>query len=164
MRISASFQHYCLLVSLIFVAINTSAAQVTASQVAVPEVFDIATDPDFFPYRQPLVDFFKTQRVQKINNICILGERYADGTRSAWIIWHEGGKMILWDGNNEPMSASRRILDLVHDVVPHTADIKGSTYLVTRSWVRQLKMRCEKFGTKVKIKKSELASAKEKTE
>ena len=157
MRISTFFPYYCLLGALIFVSINTSIAQVTAAETATSaEVFDITKDPNFFPYRRPLIAFIKTQHAHKTNSFCILGEQYSDGTRSAWIIWREGKKLILSDSNNEPLSASRRILDLNHDVVPQTADINGSNYLVTRSWVRQLKLRCDKFGTKIKINKSEL--------
>lgn len=58
MQIKAYFSHYCCIGVIIFAGINTSVAEDTASKaVKLPEVFDITSDPNFFPYRQSLIDF-----------------------------------------------------------------------------------------------------------
>ncbi|GEM_PF-670760 len=163
MQINKFSLRCCLFGLLFFISINQTLAQgISSETINSVKVFDVTTDSNFFPYHKLLVDFLKFQRVHKINNICILGEEFTDRTKSAWIIWYEGKKLILWDGHNEPLSVSRRILDLDHDVVPDIPDINGSNYLVTRAWVEQLKKRCEAQGTKIKITKSELKPIKEK--
>lgn len=163
MQINKFSLRSCLFGLLLFIGINQTLAQAISSEsIDSPKVFDVTTDSNFFPYHQLLVDFLNSQRIHKINNFCILGEEYTDRTKSAWIIWYEGKKLILWDGHNEGLSESRRILDLNHDVVPNISDINGSNYLVTRAWVDQLKTRCEAQGIKTKITKSELKPIKEK--
>lgn len=133
-----------------------SAQPVVAAPYGAHGFFDIKVAPGFSDYRTPLVDFLKTHEARRINNFCILGEEALDGTRSAWVIWREGQKMILWDGGSESLAASRRILDMKRDVVPREADVKGSTYLVTRDWVATTKRRCERSGTQVQIPNTEL--------
>jgi len=157
------FLRFCLFSVLFQANISSALTQDTPSEITVyPEVFNVTTDKNFSSYRQSVVDFLKSQHVHKTNNICILGEKYTDGTKSAWIIWNEGKKLILWDGGDEPLSISRRILNLNKDVVSDETDINGSNYLVTRSWVRKLKKRCDKHGTKITISKSELKPIKNK--
>lgn len=163
MQLNESSLRCCVFCLLFFISINQSLARGIPSEIINSlKVFDVTKDSNFFPYHQLLVDFLKSQRIHKINNFCILGEEYMDRTKSAWIIWHEGKKLILWDGHNEPLSESRRILDLNHDVVLDISDINGSNYLVTRAWVEQLKTRCEAQGIKTRITKSELNPIKEK--
>jgi hypothetical protein len=88
--------------------------------------------------------------------VCILGEQAADRSKWAWVIWQRGKTMLLWGGGESSMTSSRRILDLTRDVVAAEADMHGSTYLVTRTWVNAQRRRCEQFGTQIDIASKEL--------
>jgi hypothetical protein len=127
------------------------AQSVAAAEPAAPKIFDIDTDPDFSSYRAAVAAFLKMQHARKLNTVCMLGEEYSDGTRSAWVIWHEGKKMILWDGDGQALWASRRKLDLKRDVVASPYDVKFSTYLIPRAWVEEQKRLCEQFGKKLRF-------------
>lgn len=68
--------------------------------------------------------------------------------------------MILWDGGETSLVASRRILSLTKDVVASDDDIRGSTYLVTRSWVETQVKRCLDDGTTVHITAEDISNGK----
>jgi len=112
-------------------------------------VFDVKVDKDFAEFRKPLASFLRSRHAKAPTSVCILGERHADGTKSAWVIWRGGHTMLLWDGGTSAMVASRRILDLSHDVVASEDDVAGSTYLVTRAWVTRQTQRCRQLGTTI---------------
>ena len=124
--------------------------------LAEPATFKVADEAAFADYREPLLTYLRGRHVSNGANVCILGERAADGSQSAWVIWPHGQTILLWDGGSSKMSASRRILDLKKDVVASEDEVAGSTYLVTRDWVNQLKARCTKLGTTVQISAAEL--------
>jgi len=54
-------------------------------------------------------------------------------------------------GNDSPLAESTSILHLKTDVVRTENDIHGSTYLVTRQWVRDQKALCKQYGETVRI-------------
>jgi hypothetical protein len=76
---------------------------------------------------------------QKVNHFYAVGYRFPDGYELAWLYWKEGRALILWEPVAKPeypsdLRLSRRYLLLDRDVVPTDAEVKGSTYLVTRAW------------------------------
>lgn len=115
------------------------------------KTFDVTTDPDFSDYKQVMSRFAKKHRPEVANNFCIVGS-VADDTKSAWVLWHEGAQIILWEGGDD-LDRSRRIIHLKSDVVPTEGDLHGSTYLVTKAWVKDLSQSCDRLGTKVHISK-----------
>jgi hypothetical protein len=128
----------------------TGAAAFAAEQL--PVVFDVNGDPGFAGYHAPLVAFLKAQHAHGSAHVCILGEQSADGTKSAWVIWREGRKMLLWDGGDASMVGARRVLDLRRDVVATDAAVGGSTYLVTRAWVDEQMRLCNLRGITLSVR------------
>jgi hypothetical protein len=127
------------------------------AQDAGDSAFDTRTDPAFGDPTDALREFLRDQRVHthRPQHFCIVGYRSASGDdKRAWVHWTEGHKIILWRGAADPQSAktaiarSRVVRDLKKDVVATEADIKGSTYLVTRAWVERLVSDCEARGAK----------------
>jgi len=118
------------------------------SQTPESKPFDVASDPDFKNYRKVVTRFADEHRPKKTNNFCIIGLS-TEGSRSAWVLWREGGEIILWEGGDN-LNLSRRVIHLKSDVVATDADLHGSTYLVTRSWVDRLSKNCKSFGVKVR--------------
>lgn len=74
-----------------------------------------------------------------------------DGYEIAWVIWHGGGRLVLWEENTEGLKNSRRDLSLSKDVVATQAEIGTSTYLVDRPWVNNLERQCAAFGRYVAV-------------
>jgi hypothetical protein len=122
-----------------------------SQQSADQRTFDIAADPDFSNYRQVMTRFAKEHRPDAANNFCIVGST-TDDTKSAWVLWREGAQIILWEGGDD-LDQSRRIIHLKSDVVRTEGDLHGSTYLVTKAWVKELFQSCDRVGTKVHIRK-----------
>jgi hypothetical protein len=147
MRVLAPF----LVTALVFALADV----VTAADVE-PAVFKVSEDTGFAKYRSALVAYLRSLHIIRGTRVCILGERFSNGAKSAWVIWPAGHRMILWDGGDSPMKASRRILDLKKDVVASEAEVAGSTYLVTREWVSEEQQRCERFGISLEVTAAEL--------
>ena len=120
--------------------------------------FDARSSPYFGDATIPLREFLNDRHIStaKTQHFCIVGYQNTTDGR-AWIHWVEGHQIILWWGANNPLGAksaiarSRRVLDLKKDVVPSDADLKGSTYLVTRDWVAQVLADCQARGDKYEI-------------
>ena len=95
-----------------------------------------------------------TKRGGSYNTFCILGFEDSAGIRLAWVYWKEGRALILWEPATPqtPLSLSQRYLDLRKDVVESEAELKGSTYLVTRAWVNETVSACSKIGDKYTIR------------
>jgi len=116
----------------------------------VPDLkpFDIKSDAGFRNYDQVISNYAHEHRPAEENNFCVLGFRTNDNLKSAWIIWHEGRQIILWEGGPD-LDSSRRKINLKSDVVATERDLHGSTYLVTQSWVRRVTNGCDRSGVKV---------------
>lgn len=142
------------------VAFVAAAPALAGSETEAP-VFDLQADKDFADFRKPLASFLRSRHARLPASVCLLGERHADGSKSAWVIWRGGHTMLLWDGGASSMAASRRLLDLSHDVVASDDDVAGSTYLVTRAWVAQQTQRCQQLGTTVSLSKRGIFSPPE---
>ena len=116
------------------------------------------TNPAFGDATVPLQEFLRDRHIHtsKSQHFCVVGYQGSTDSR-AWIHWVEGEQLILWRGATNPQGAksaiarSRRIIHLKKDVVPTEADVKGSTYLVTRAWVDHILADCEARGEKYKI-------------
>jgi hypothetical protein len=136
------------LISLSLFSPRSLAAQ-AASQAPGAKAFDITSDPDFKDYKQVVTRFAEKHRPRKENSFCIIGFS-AEDTKSAWVLWHEGGEIILWEGGDD-LDVSRRIVHLKSDVVATEGEVHGSTYLVTKSWVDELSKSCDRTGLKVRV-------------
>ena len=139
----------------------TMAIPVAAGENSEAPVFDVKSDKDFADFRKPLASFLRSRHAKLPTTVCLLGEQHVDGTKSAWVIWPGGHTLLLWDGGASSMAASRRALDLSHDVVASDDEVAGSTYLVTRAWVAGQMERCRQFGTTVSLSKRHVFSAPE---
>jgi hypothetical protein len=128
---------------------SASPAQ-TGPQEPEIKVFDLASAPDFQNYGQVLKTYAHKHNPRSDNDFCVVGYLTADGLKSAWVIWPQKRKIILWEGQND-LDLSRRTLDLKSDVVPTENDLHGSTYLVTKTWVTQITDACKRLGTQVHI-------------
>jgi hypothetical protein len=133
----------------------------TTACVAEPTddvLFDIAQAPDFTNYKPVLVDFLHSKKRKGAQDFCIVGYRHADQSQSAWVIWKQAGKLILWEPGDEPLLNSRRVLDLKRDVVKTEDDLHGSTYLVTRAWVKQIQADCQRAGVRTTVNAATVAN------
>jgi hypothetical protein len=125
-----------------------------AAQTTSPEgelkVFDVSTAPDFQDYKRVLTNYARKHNPKSGNDFCVVGYLTSDDLKSAWVIWQQKRKIILWEGQND-LDLSRRRLDLKSDVVPTENDLHGSTYLVTKAWVKKITDACERSGTQVHV-------------
>jgi hypothetical protein len=130
------------------------------AQTEADKPFVTRSDRDFGDPSVALLELLRQQKIHssKAQTFCVVGYQNSEQTeKRAWVLWSEGHKIILWSGATDPASAktaiarSRRILDLRKDVVASEADIKGSTYLVSRGWVERLSSDCALRGEKYQI-------------
>lgn len=131
------------------------------AQSADDITFDIATTPIFSDYQLILAGYLQKQKRKGHHDFCVVGYIHTDNTKTAWVIWKQAGKLILWEpgvatpGVATPdvaaLTQSRRVLDLKHDVVNTDDDVHGSTYLVTKAWVKQIHDDCSRAGVKVSL-------------
>jgi hypothetical protein len=104
-----------------------------------------------YPYcQEQLQNLVQRKGKAPVNHISVIGYKYADGNRNAWVYWPEGNSIILWDATRyeypDQLSMSDRYLDLKKDVVPTEKDIHGSTYLVSADWVQRIRKDCAAHG------------------
>ena len=127
------------------------------AQTVAPEgdgrAFDFASDPAFRDYKHVLTEFAHKHRPKAGNDFCISGFYTRDNLKSAWVIWRQGRQMILWEGQQN-LDDSRRDLHLASDVVPTEDDLRGSTYRVTKAWVKRIRVVCEQSGVKVHVRRA----------
>lgn len=87
---------------------------------------------------------------QGAQHFCVVA--YAAEGGYAWVHWRERNRLIFWQGAvaganpDDSIVGSARNLDLAKDVVSHQEDVAGSTYLVTRGWVKDRLADCRKRG------------------
>lgn len=141
---------FALLVALVLYTLVSSAQ--TARPEATYNVFDVASDFEFQDYKRIVTEYVYKNKPASASDICIVGYIEHGNVKTAWVIWHQRRKIILWEGQND-LDWSRRILDLKKDVVPTENDLHGSTYLVTKAWVKQLTTDCAHSGVKLHIPK-----------
>lgn len=140
-----------LLVSIVTMAITHPVLRAqTAAAEGDGRTFDFASDPAFRDYKHVITEFAHKHRPNAKNDFCISGFYTRDNLKSAWVIWRQGRQMILWEGQQN-LDDSRRDLHLASDVVPTEADLHGSTYRVTKAWVKRIAAVCEQSGVKVHV-------------
>jgi hypothetical protein len=119
--------------------------------------FSVREHQDFAEPRRQLTALVKAHGKRRINNFCVIGYRLRAANEIAWVHWREAKAIILWepriDGNpGDALLRSRRYLDLERDVVETEADIKGSTYLISRQWLRGVLDDCASHGDRFEIR------------
>jgi hypothetical protein len=122
------------------------------------KTFNVEVTTGYKPVRGALKSLLASQRTANTRqHFCVIGyvsDQDASPTPSkmAWVYWREKQKLILWVAaaqgfeSKETLLRSRRSLDLVTDVVPTDADIAGSTYHVSKTWVNALLKDCKDRG------------------
>ena len=123
-------------------------------------VFDFRADAGFGDATAGLREFLRARhlRTAHAQHFCAVGfQDSGNREKRVWITWAEGRKALLWAGSPDRSLVSHslansRVTDLVRDVVPAEADLKGSTYLVTRAWVSRLAAECESRGVKYEVR------------
>ena len=143
-------QHADKILLLLAMICTPSAAQINAPN----QVFDIAKDVDFADYKKIVNKYIIKRQIQKSTQVCLLGKMTTDSSKLAWVIWSPGQEILLYEQGETDLQLSRRKLDLKKDVVENDAAINGSTYLVTRDWVAQLKKECQQYGITWRIEKN----------
>jgi hypothetical protein len=130
-------------------------------KMAEEKTFDVKSDVTFSNYKS-LIDGLARRRGTHwaINNFCVVGLLNDDQTKSVWILWSQGRKIYLWEGQDEVLEKTRGTIDLGKDVVNTENDLHGSTYLVTKVWVDDLTETCNRIGEKIRIPTVKKASPK----
>ncbi|QEI06317.1 hypothetical protein FXN63_11110 [Pigmentiphaga aceris] len=111
-----------------------------------------------FDNAQPALERFIAKvepRPSGDQNFCVVTYPSSDGY--AWVHWLQGNKLIYWLGAageppDDTLVFSTRKLDLTKDVVEYDRDISGSTYLVSRKWVRDRLADCQARGKRYVIR------------
>jgi hypothetical protein len=114
-------------------------------------VFNVASDPQFASYKAAVKRYAWRQRPDYPNDFCVLGYKTHDELKNAFVVWRQGRQIIVWFGGDQALSASTRIIRLNKDVVPTESDLHGSTYLVTKAWVNEVKTTCDHSGIVVHV-------------
>lgn len=126
-----------------------------ASEHLSPRFFDTHRSPDFGAAERPLRSLMKEKGVPRgrTDAFCIVGYDYGDAGKIVYVYWQRERQLILWDGGNAPdsLTRARRVLDLRKDVVATDADIRGSTYLVTKAWVARTIADCAAHGRRYRV-------------
>lgn len=101
--------------------------------------------PAFTAYQSVVRQYLVTEHAHGTNHICIteVGEGKA---QDAWVLWSEGKRIILWEQGLDDLALSRRQLSTETDVVVDDTALHGSTYLVTASWLQDLRQTCASTG------------------
>ncbi len=132
-----------------------------ADSKEVWEVLNLGCLPQYQQPKEALVGYLKQQKTKgKKNHFCIIAYRILRETQKtevAYVHWPEGRRLILWEPVIEGrpvedgLTYSRRQWNLRTDVVATDKDINGSTYLISKPWLRQLQYDCEKNGKKISL-------------
>jgi hypothetical protein len=110
--------------------------------------FDLRTDRYFSTYNAVVGSYLRAHSAHHRTQACVVGLRDDTYTR-AWVIWREGGRLILWQENTEGLNNSVRNLSLTKDIVATPALIGTSTYLESRPWLNKLERLCANHGRRV---------------
>ena len=140
------------LVPLLLLAAPAGAQYIDGGPARAP-TFDTAGHPDYGDPRPGLTAMMRHYRTHKRGpqHFCVVGYRYPDDHRNAYIVWREGRRQILWEGVSDPLSRvdairlSRRNLNMDTDVVPN-GTFNSSTYLIFRHEQRDIEGDCARGG------------------
>jgi hypothetical protein len=93
------------------------------------------------------------------NEFCVVGYAYAHNVINVWVHWINEQRLLLWRGNSDEelreqgLVMAKRDLKLGRDTVETEADIKGSTFLVTRAWWQSVSHDCAAHGRRYTIER-----------
>ena len=122
--------------------------------------------PGFSSYRAELQRMVDAEGRTPINHFCVVAESFGPprGIEDpkpppkevvARVYWREKHQLRTWDqgtGTTSDFSVrAGNLLDLRKDVVATQTEIGMSTYLVTRSWVRDILDHCARSGTSLEV-------------
>jgi hypothetical protein len=108
------------------------------------------------PAIKKLLLFEKKNR--STNHFCVVGYAWPDNNVTVWVHWTEAQRLLLWRENSaqemreKGLVHAQRNLKLGKDTVEKSADIQGSSYLVTRAWWQAVTKDCAAHGQKFTIK------------
>jgi hypothetical protein len=122
--------------------------------------FDTATHPNYGDPREGLRAMMRDHRTRRAGpqHFCVVGYRYRDGGRNAYILWREGRRQILWEGWSDPLdrvssiTRSRRNLDLDTDVVAD-GTFNSSTYMIFAHERRDIAADCARAGRRYVLRR-----------
>lgn len=114
------------------------------------DTFDIRSTAGFSDYESVVGTYIRNVSTHPTNHICLIGENVR-AEKLVWVIWQEGGRLILWEEGQSNLRNSRRQIDLAKDVVPSEGDVHGSTYLIAESWLAALRAACVTNGIELII-------------
>jgi hypothetical protein len=126
---------------------------VSAGEPEFENTFDLDREPAFRDYRGLVNAYVIRRRAKLPTEACVIGLIGPDRLKHAWVVWSKGREIILLEGGDTDLRMSRRRLRIPADVVDREAELKGSTYLVTRAWVNDLTRACDERGTKVRVQR-----------
>jgi hypothetical protein len=131
--------------SIFLIGLVTSLMAVSAQE---PTPVSVRGAAGFGQAERVLRELVTAKRGGPTNSFCVVGYKDASDATTAWVHWVEGRALILWEPSNPPtpLVESRRYLDLTRDVVPSEKQLKGSSYLVTKSWVDGVLADCKRIG------------------
>jgi hypothetical protein len=112
--------------------------------------FELNDEPHFSNYNLVVGRYLRLHGNLKPAKACVIGVTVDGRNDSAWVIWQGGGRLILWEGEDD-LDRSRRNLSLHEDVVADDDAVGGSTYLVSRPWVVALESLCIRSGRYVTL-------------
>ncbi len=144
--------------ALCLVSAPSSAKQTTA----VEHWAKIDTATGFRGWREQLQHMADQDKRFPVSHFCVV---VASGPAAppdrmftwAYVNWREAALLYTFAPSDAPLSdltTFKAPLDSHKDVVPSERDIKGSTYRVTRAWVRNVERHCASSGIQVVIRRS----------
>lgn len=124
-----------------------------ASAAAAELWFKISTDAWFIGWQRQVQALVNRDGHETSNQVCIVGLK-SGGTVMAYVYWPTNHSLTTWfPAPNDPdaLIYEPHVLDLGKDVVATDADVDGSTYLVTRAWVRRVVSHCRTAGITIDV-------------
>jgi hypothetical protein len=125
--------------------------QAAAGPSSFGQTFKLDQATDFQDYKRVVREYIQKRKPRTAARACVLGLIADDRSKFAWVLWEQGGELILYENGATDLGLSRRRLNLNKDVVENESDLHGSTYLITKNWLEQLRIACLQHGTQVHI-------------
>lgn len=151
MKITNSVGRLLLALSFCMVAPLQIPAHATAPPATVGQTFSLDQANEFSDYKSVVRKYIQKQKRHAASDVCVLGLVADDRSKFAWVLWEQGGELILYEDGETDLSRSRRRLNLKKDVVANESDLHGSTYLITKDWLEKIRTACRQHGAQLHI-------------
>lgn len=120
------------------------------------QLFKVSQDKAFKPALATLQVLVRTSKLPAPHHFCVVGYRGGPALYPhAWVYWPEENALVLWEPvTSDPARAlvlTRRRLRLDKDVVATESDVRGSTFLVTKAWVKRTLRDCDAHGERFQV-------------